>query len=306
MSDNMAASAKWRELRRPWAIEALAILFTVIGLATPFLLHYIAGGPETRQTSETSIGIMLWPALILGFYIVHQLIVHSAPDHLSTPLSYLFTPTVSALLCYGSLYFKAREAGLDIPLLDGSPVKLAVLVATVILATIMLSRIHMLEQWARFRAMTWEVSSPSRSDASYWTIALQLYPIIYRPTRFLACPEGLVVQGWHYILAVPFSDVHSITASVTGDVSLAGHYYVTAANELIRLNLSDENMPVFISPAQREEFYTYCAKHISARRASRGTGHGTKAGDTHHGRSFYEHNHANQTKGGAAPPAASP
>lgn len=261
-----SATGSWGRQARPWSLEVLTLLFTVLGLAEPFVQRMIAGSSAPTE-SETSIGIMLWPALLMGTYIVHRIFARSAPNCLSTPFSYLIAPPIAATLCYMAYAYKFEESGLHYAWISTSPLAAAFVAFDTLVVTLVLSRLHMLDNWKRIAGSAWEIDQPARRDGTIWSIAAQFYPLAYRPAQYLACPDGVVVKGWHFLVALPFKDIRSIAELPRGDIAISGYYFVSSDRDLLRIDLSDNTIPFYLSPEEPTAFMEYMRRFTSVRRA---------------------------------------
>ena len=107
-------------------------------------------------------------------------------------------------------------------------------------------------------------------------MAAQVYPLVFPPLRYSACPDGILVEGWHFLVIIPFDDVRSVAKVRFGNVEANGHFFATAAQNLVRIDCSDSTTPIFLSPLDHDQFLHYCSHHVSRRRQP--TSRGTHAG----------------------------
>jgi hypothetical protein len=273
MSSEPVARQRWAEPQWPWALELLTLLMLAVGLATPLILSAINATPGQGPQDQRGLGALLWPALLMGYYILHLMVARASVDRLSTPLIHLLSPTLAAVLSYLALARSAAAAGLEVSVLSGGALDLVLLVLIMLSATLLLARVSMRWMRRRFRSITWEITSPNRVDRSIWAVAAQVYPLVFPPLRYLGCPDGLLVEGWHFLVIIPFDDVRSVSKVRFGNVEASGHYFATAAQDLIRIDCSDSTMPIFLSPVEHEQVLHYCSHHVGRRRqpTSRGT-----------------------------------
>jgi hypothetical protein len=86
----------------------------------------------------------------------------------------------------------------------------------------------------------------------------------------------MLVEGWFYVMAIPFNLVQSIGAVPQAAHSTPGDFFATSTRSLIRIELTESTSPLFISPSNFDEFLKYCANHVI--RLKRGTASGVPGG----------------------------
>ena len=280
MTTEQAARQRWSEPPWPWALELLTVLMLCVGLATPVILGAIEASPGRGSTAPAGLSTLLWPALLLGYYVLHLMVARASTDRLSTPLIHLVSPTLAAVLSYLALSRAAATAGLEVSVLSGGPLDLVLLVLIMLSTTLLLARVSMTWMRRRFRATTWEITCGNRMNHTIWAVAAQVYPLVYPPLRYAACPEGLLIEGWHFLVIIPFDDVRAVSKVRFGNVEASGHYFATAAEDLLRIDCSDTTMPIYLSPVEHEQLLHYCSHHVRRRRQP--TSHGTHPGVSGH------------------------
>lgn len=296
MTTDQAARQRWVEPQWPWALEILTLVMLAAGLATPLILNAINATPGQGPQDQRGLDALLWPALLMGYYVLHLMVARASTERLSTPLIHLLSPTLAAVLSYLALSRSAAAAGLEVGVLSGGALDLVLLVLIMFSATLLLARVSMRWMRRRFREVTWEITSANRMDRSFWAVAAQVYPLAYPPLRYSACPDGLLVEGWHFLVIIPFDDVRAVSKVRHGHVEASGHYFATAAHDLVRVDCSDSTMPIFLSPAEHEQLFHYCSHHVGRRRQPTARG-------THPGVSGLTQRTATRTRALAASPS---
>lgn len=88
-----------------------------------------------------------------------------------------------------------------------------------------------------------------------------------------------MIVGWLYIMPIPFRAIESIVRSTKHHFISSSYSLATSTSNLVKIQLSDTSLPLFISPENPDEFVNYCSTHL---RALHGT-EGTHSGSTQHG-----------------------
>lgn len=292
----MSKNKTWDPPGWPWELDILAIVFVVISLVVPYLIFSDASATASSNQAAFTLNEqrhVLWAIGIVVLFVMHLAVAGASLETISTPFIHIVTPVGFALIAYYRTFSVAREVGKS-TLATGSILQIVVLVLAVFLATLLVARIRMARYFLRFRDVKWDIISPSRYDGSYLELMSQLRPLIYPPRLLRATTEGMLIEGWFYIMPVPFAMVQSITAVNSFGYASSGTYYASSTSHLIRLELLDSSEPIFVSPAQRDEFLQYCAHHVARLRPAKGakTRPGTHGG---HDRAHQTHNGAGTT-----------
>lgn len=300
----MTASRKtWNPPGWPWELECIAIatmllsvffpaIFDAMGIdRTPSLIDEATGVSVNGNPLAEQQQIVLSFGLV-ALYLIHLVIAATTFSHLTTPITHMITPLVFSGAAYvrASAYVEANR--LEVAFFNGSTGNLILLILGVLVLCLVAARVRMARYLLLFRDEEWDLRTPTVFDSSFWSIISQWRPLIYMPRNYRACANGILVEGWFYIMPVPFEVFHTVTPIANVSMSVTGSYYATTARSLIRIELLDSTVPMFISPRHRDTFLQYCQKHIERRKASRGsTPRGTRAGTvagatrpgTHHG-----------------------
>lgn len=294
----MSKNKTWDPPGWPWELDFLALVFLIIGLVVPYLIFTDATTASTNQAASAlnEQRHVLWAIGIVVLFVMHLAVAGASLETISTPFIHLLTPLGFALIAYYRTYSVAREVG-KATIATGSILQIIVLVLAVLLATLLVARIRMARYLLRFRDVKWDVISPSRYDGSYLELIAQVRPLLYPPRQFRATSEGLLIEGWFYIMPVPFDMVQSITAVNSFGFDTNGSYYASSAGSLIRMELLDSSEPIFISPANRDEFLQYCAHHVTRLRPPKAT---KTQGGTHGTRGANDHARHTHAGGGTA------
>jgi hypothetical protein len=286
----MSKKKTWAPPGWPWELDALALVFVIIGLAVPYLLSTDhASTAATGDNPATAVlqeqRNVLWAIGIVVLFVMHLAVAGASLETISTPFVHLVSPMAFALLAYYRVFAVARDTG-KAAVVTGSPLQITLLVLAVAVTTLLVARIRMARYLLRFDEVKWDVVSKAQYDQSYFELMAELRPLIYPPRLYRASEEGFLIEGWFYIMPVPFTMVQSLTALNSTGFASNGKYHASSARNLIRLELLDNSEPLFISPQNRNEFVQYCTNHVLRLRPSTGGKHtrpGTAAGHTHNG-----------------------
>lgn len=286
----MSKNKTWAPPGWPWELDALALVFVVIALVVPYLLStgqtsatLNAENPATAVLQEQRN--VLWAIGIVVLFVMHLAVAGASLETISTPFIHLVSPLAFAMVAYYRIYTVARETGKAI-VVNGSVLQIVVLAVAVFAATLLVARIRMARYLLRFSDVKWDIVSKARYDRTYLELTAELLPLIYPPRLYRASEEGLLVEGWFYIMPVPFEMVQSITALNNAGIASNGKYHASTTRELIRMELLDNSEPLFISPENRAEFIQYCTHNVTRLRPvshKAPTRHAGNAGHTHAG-----------------------
>lgn len=285
----MSKQKTWAPPGWPWELDALTLVFVIIALAVPYLLStgHADITPGTDANPATAVlqeqRSVLWAIGIVVLFVMHLAVAGASLETISTPFIHLISPMAFALIAYYRVYTVAHDTG-KAAVVNGSALQLTILVLAVAVTTLLVARIRMARYLLRFNDVKWDIISKARYDASYFELMAELRPLIYPPRFYRASEEGLLVEGWFYIMPVPFEMVQSLTALNTAGIATSGKYHASNTHSLMRMELLDNSQPLFISPENRNEFLQYCVNHVMRLRPhlAAKTRPGTHAnGDTH-------------------------
>lgn len=280
----------WGPAGWPWELELLALVFVITALAIPFWLN-VQQTPDPSEMSLYELSQMerrsdtatfedqksfFWAVAIVGLYVVHLLMAYSAIDMISTSFTHLFSPLVFSMITYFRL-LGLEDKGASAHIVSGKPLEAAFWFMGVLLITMLVARIRMARHMLRFKQIEWDVVSPSRFDGTFLSdLAVTFRPLVYPPRAFRACEEGILIEGWLYILPLSFNAVQSVESVKRASYTSSAQFYATSTKTLVRIQLTESKVPIFISPADRDQFIAYCNRRLSrgvvtlARDTSRG------------------------------------
>ncbi|HMO99090.1 MAG TPA: hypothetical protein PKE26_08275 [Kiritimatiellia bacterium] len=313
---------RWNPPGWPWELELITLLFFLIALFVPFYFHQIeipatsareiqqatnqTGIAVGRETLSTQFGFLM-AVVVVALYILHIAFAAAEIKRITASPLHLFSPVIFAVIAYFRVVDSPGVEQSALSFVDGSIWQVAILVIGVALVTSMLSWLRRYRYMTNFDDIHWDMETPARYDGSYFSLLLHWRPLLYAPRRYLACPEGIVIEGWFYAMPMGFSDVHSMSKLSGAGMLNTGQYFASSAHSLIRLELHDMLKAVYISPENRDEFIRYCVPFIARKRASGhapATRHGLlRSHETQHG-AVAQSNRA--TAHGERPPASDP
>lgn len=270
-------------------MDLLSLLFVVAAL---FLPYYFFSADSTGDVAKVlqEQQHVLWAIGIAVLSVMYLAVAGATNDLITPPFLHLLSPTLFAVLAYYRTYAVLKDTNQP-SLLSGSPLQYSLVIVSVLLLSMVLARIQLARYMLRFRALKWDITCRSKYDRSYLQLIALLRPLIYPPRTIRACPEGILVQGWFYIMAVPYEMFQSMTAVPGLMHSANGRYLASSVHTMVRIELSDSTRPLFISPENRDEFLAYCSQHLPQR-----TGYGGRGGRTHAGATHYSGGTARGTR----------
>lgn len=303
-----ATRKEWNPPGWPWELEFIAFCAMAASVFFPVLLRQLgidhqpallgaAPSPVNGQNPLAEQHQLVFSFGLVALYLVHLVVAVTTFSHLTTPITHMVTPLIFSGVAFQRISAYLATSSAAPGWFDGSTGNMLLLLVGVFVITVIAARIRMARYLLLFRDEDWDLQSPTVFDASFWEMTTQWRPLFYMPRIYRACSNGILVEGWFYIMPLPFDVFHAVYKVSNVSMSTNGSYYATTSRSLIRIELLDSTMPMFISPKDREAFVEYCTKHIERRKASRGSSpRGTRAGTvsgTHSG------THAGATRPGA-------
>jgi hypothetical protein len=271
---------RWAPPGWPWELELLALVFVIMSIVVPYYLQTAATEHPTREMTLFEQAEMarkqqvtgswqeqvdfIWAIAIICLYLAHVVMGWSSINFVSTPFTHLLAPVLFSGITYYRLFKLTETTGVANPIVHGNPVEMLMWGVGVVVITVLVARIRMARHMLNFRDVTWEVNTPTVFDSSYPELMLQLQPLIYPPRIYRASGEGLMVEGWLYVMPIPYSTIHSIDAINKPGFLSNGYYLATSTRNLVRIQLAESAEPVFISPVDRDVLLRYCRQHVVA------------------------------------------
>lgn len=276
-----SASETWVQPKRPFEIEAIVLLFVLVALLLPFYLGMIHTEPEpipvtlieqargtTPQagTDYTNVIGMLWGVSILGLYLMHITIGSSTITFNTTPAYYLVAPILFGGLAYYRIHQQQAVYKLSEPLVSAAPGSILLAFIAILLSTCLLARMRVLRYRLRFKHIDWDMILATRRDATFFTkLAAQLRPLLYPPRRYFLSAQGLLIEGWLFIRAVPITIVEDVEHVEIFNPLQQAEIYAASANDLVQLNISEQVQPILLSPIHPEQMLKYCRERLGER-----------------------------------------
>lgn len=275
----MSKHKRWSPPGWPWELDLLSLIFVITALAVPYVyFSEVAGDMATRALYEQHH--VLWSIGIAVLFIMHLAIGGATLEMISTPVLHLISPTAFALIAYyrsHTIFVQANKQ----TWMDGHPLQYILVGLTAIALTMIIARIRTIRFLHRFRDVQWDIEQKAPYDASYWKLITEFEPLVYPPRWYRACNEGILIEGWFYVMAIPFEMFQSLTPAAGMRHATNGRYLASTTRNMIRIELLDNAEPLYISPANRQEFLAYCASHVARARPHAHSAKGTQAGATH-------------------------
>ncbi len=275
------ASQLWSPPKRPFEIEAIVFLFLLVALVLPFYLGMIHTEPEAAPvtlieqargtapqagTNYTNVIGMLWGVSILGLYLMHITIGSSSITFNTTPAYFLVAPILFGGLAYYRMYQQQGIYDLSSPLVSTSPGAILLAFGAILAATCLLARMRMLRYRLRFTSVDWDMILTARRDATFFTkLAGQLRPLLYPPRRYFLSAQGMLIEGWLFIRAVPISIIEDVERVEQFNSLQQAEIYAGSAKDLVQLNLTEQVQPILVSPSDTEKVLKYLRERLGER-----------------------------------------
>ena len=255
----------------------MALVFVLTALIVPLWLatQYVPDPEEMtlvqraqmeRRQVEAGYQDMtnfFWAIGILGVYVIHLLIAASSFDMISTSFSHLFSPLIFSSITYFRLLGVTDEETAT-NLVSGSPLEFSFWVLGVLAITGLVARIRMARHMRRFEDVDWEIQTPSQFDSTFFSdLAITVRPLVYPPRTYRASQDGILIEGWLYILPLSFHSIQSVEGVKQTHYFGQAQHFATSSKTMVRIQLTDSKAPLFISPEDKDAFIAYCNRHLS-------------------------------------------
>jgi hypothetical protein len=269
----------WGPAGWPWEMELLALVFVTMALVVPWYLETQSAptveeltlvqraAMEKRQevvtaTFSDQIGFF-WALTIVGLYVIHLLFAYSSIDMISTSFPHLFSPLIFSIITYFRL-LGLNDHGGDAGIVSGSPLEAVGWIGGVLLITVMVAMLRKARHLRRFKKVEWDFKTGSKFDRTFFTdLALTFRPLLYTPHTYRACPDGILVVGWLYILPIPFSAIQGLDTVRRTNYTSDARFYATSSQTLVRIQPMESKNAIYISPSDRDQFVAYCNQRLS-------------------------------------------
>lgn len=276
----MSKNKTWSPPGWPWELDLLSLVFVGVALIVPYIYFQMSSEDEItmalREQRHT-----LWAIGIVLLFILQIIIGGASLELISTPILHLVAPTLFALLAYYRSFTALQEANLT-QVINGSVFQYFLVSIAAIALTAVMARIRTLRYLSHYRNVEWEIVQKAPYDSTYWSLITEFEPLVYPPRYYRACKDGILIESWFFIMAIPFTAFQSLSAAAGMRHTTNGRYIASSAKSLIRIELLDNAEPLFISPADRQQFLAYCAMHVARLRptstTARAPSHGTHSG----------------------------
>lgn len=285
----MSKNKTWSPPGWPWELDLLSLIFVIAALAVPYVYFGEAAGDAATLALREQQHV-LWAIGIVVLFIMHLAIGGATLEMISTPVLHLISPTAFALIAYYRSHTVFVQANKQ-TWMDGSPLQYILVGLGAIVLTLIIARIRTVRFLHKFRDVQWDIKHKAPYDSTYWQLITEFEPLVYPPRSYRACNDGILIEGWFYVMPIPFEMFQSLTAAAGMRHTTNGRYLASTAHNMIRIELLDNAEPLYISPENRQEFLAYCASHVARLRPQSHSAKGTQPG-TAHGTSkgtFYGH-----------------
>jgi len=267
---------QWMRPGWPWELELLSFVFVLVSIVVPLYAAYLSEPAPTPTLLQQALGTTAkahvthfvhghdaaWAGVLLALFAAVIAASRRGADMLSTPFVHLVAPLFFSFVAYYRLYEVPQASGVRLSIISSDSGHVVAWAAGVIVIILLLTRLRMARYALIFRDITWDLSVPARRDASIFRLATRILPLIYEPRIYRACDEGIAVEGWFYIMVMPFNLVQSISETSQPDRLPPGQYFACSVTRLIRIQMSSWPHPFFIAPINHDEFFAYCNHRI--------------------------------------------
>ena len=282
---------KWNPPGWPWELEILTLLFCGLAVWGPY--HVETFTPEVSMAAETSASggaavstdpiktqfrFMIGVGII-ALYIIHLIIASSILSHITVSPMHFFSPAAFALIAHFRITHTEGFANAGFDFLSKSNSQAALIFVIVITATAILMWVRRIRYMRIYSGTEWGIASRAVYDRTYLELLMQMKPLFYPPRRYLAGPEGIVIEGWHYAMPIGMGDINSMKKMSVSGIMSAGDYFSGAMRNAVRIDLHDSRQGLFISPENPDAFIAYCEQFLVKRRSG-GPGTSTRHGSS--------------------------
>ncbi|HIE11761.1 MAG TPA: hypothetical protein EYP62_09115 [Kiritimatiellae bacterium] len=253
---------RWRPRSWPWDLEVLTVTSLLGAMFVPPIVAAVLWEGSASVVGRLVAGWIvadsyIWMLCLLGLYFGYVIWASLTLDYVSTPFVHLVAPLLFSIIMSGRIFLTNVIA----PIVRGGVVAayfstfpLGVLVITLIIA-VLRKRRHL----ALFDDVEWDISARPRVDMTFFEeLVSKIQPLFYFPRMYHACGEGILIEGWTYIMPLPFFEMESINLAERGELITSGFYTAGSVKGLLRIKLYDRQDPVLISPVHPNLFMRYC------------------------------------------------
>jgi hypothetical protein len=93
----------------------------------------------------------------------------------------------------------------------------ALLTAAVGCFIFVVARIRMARYLLKLQHPEWDISTPSVRDATSRELFLHMDRLLYPPRLLHLCSEGILIEGWLYVMPLPFQAVQAVEPVKKGE-----------------------------------------------------------------------------------------
>ena len=196
-----------------------------------------------------------WFLMFVFAYFAHLALCRIAPNFVSTSIWMILSPLAFSFLGYGYLLCSYIWAGRPGNVFQGAAWELILILVFVLILAVLLARVRMQRVAINLKGTHWDMEVSAR-DATNNKLAVyaRIDPIFYRPRSYKLCSEGILIEGWNYVIPVPFEQTKSIRKRDKGDFSSAGFHAVRTLDNLILLDILFSKEPILIAPEKETIF----------------------------------------------------
>lgn len=261
----------WEQIKRPWELEILTALIVLLGIVLPYLLPQTdfdvvqAFLDESTILQQRDYSILWIPGFVIMYVLYLMAASHSAA-YVSMPFVSIIAPIGFAVLVYVRLFSILKGHETTWPIARGTAGEMTAWILLVLSISVYLTLRRKHHEMKKFDEMEWDIVMKPKVDRSLWRLSLRIQPLFYIAKSYRACGDGILIEGWTYVIPVPFNRMRGMASARTGDLMMAGFYAASSMESLIRIQISGFSDPIFLSPDHPNLFHKYCEQLILERK----------------------------------------
>ena len=196
-----------------------------------------------------------WVLVFLFSYLAHIVLNRISPNFVSTSIWMILAPVVFAFLGYYYLLCSYVWSGTESQVVTGAFWEITSILVMVLIVSILLARVRMQRVAIKLKGTKWDMELPARrSTNGRFALMGRVETIFYPPRSYKLCSEGVLIEGWNYVIALPFEQTKVIRKRDKGDVASAGFYAVKSLDQLILFDILFSKEPILIAPEKEGIF----------------------------------------------------
>lgn len=296
----MATETRWNKTSWSWELEIVVVFFVFLAMFVPLYIEYTtpvipveemsliersqqdsafnAVSKSQGQQQNMVIGLS-----ILGLYVGYLVISLLGNRLISTSFFNIHAPVVFAGVAYYRLLTYTQDGSTDLHLVSGTWWEPIVWILGVYALCLLLSKLRKIRHMKYFNDENWTLTMETAPDPfRINSLKVSVRSFVYPPTRFYVSENGILAEGWFFILPFNFKNIKSIIQKKSVNSMANDYIMATRRRDLLRIQLSNDDTPYIISPVDTDQFLKTCNEMNPANAhlfTSDSTHHATKHGE---------------------------